>query len=84
MTLSFSSSCSAAPLAPPRKVDRRWALKADRPGFIFYEYEVCAKKFLGACVKWEMKEELINLADKDEWKELVDQGFTLTSERRWQ
>lgn len=84
MTLSFSSSCSAAPLAPPRKVDRRLALKPDMPGFAFYEYQVCAKKFLGACVREETKTELFNLTDPLVWKEFISEGWTMISERRWQ
>jgi hypothetical protein len=63
--------------------DRRLRLKPDAPAVVHYRYEVCVKKFIGICTKKETKEDTYDLTNPQVWRSLIDQGFTLTSERRW-
>lgn len=81
IVLSMSSGCSAATLAP-RLEDRRLYLKPDAPA-LFYEYEICVKKFLGICTKKAWHVDVYDLTDPEVRKQLIDVGFTATSERRW-
>ncbi len=84
MIMSVSStSCAGTPPKPPSLPDRRLKLCADRAG-LCYEYEVCDKKFLWTCVKVRSVEEVIDLTNPEQRKAAIDQGFTCTSERRWQ
>lgn len=83
--LSMTSSCSALPLAPQLQNRRLW-LNPDKPGWVYYEWEVCEKKFIfeAWCTKKGWKRDDFDLNDPVVWKTLIDMGFTLTSERRWQ
>lgn len=82
ITWSMSSGCSAAPLAPKLE-DRRLRLVPDKAA-LYYEHERCVKKFLGICTKKEWQVDVYDLTDPTVRKQLIDMGFTATSERRWQ
>jgi hypothetical protein len=77
----LSSSCAswAIPLVP-RLEQRTLFLSSEIAGF-FYDYEVCAKKFLGICVKKEIKRDLYDLNDPAVRKQLIDMGFVAYVEK---
>lgn len=65
----------------PKLEDRTLYIDLDSTN-IYYEYKICVKKFLFACVKKEWKRDTYDYTDKSVRKMLIDVGFKLKSDRR--
>jgi len=68
-------SASAVPQLQQRTLDP----VLDKPGVFVYGHKECVQKFLGACVKVELKNEFYDVKDKATWEKLVAMGFVLVS-----
>lgn len=74
LIVSSFSCASLQILSPPALENRTLRLSPDIAGFE-YQYVVCAKKFLGMCVRKEMKKDLYDLNDVEVRKKLLNMGF---------
>lgn len=73
--ISSSLSCASLLQASlPALENRTLRLSADIPGFE-YQYEICAKRFLGICTKHQMTKETYDLTDPEIRKKLINMGF---------
>lgn len=66
--------CASTELLVPSLERRTLDLSRSFPGFI-YRYEVCVKKFLGMCRKWEQRVDEYDLTDIKVRNQLIDMGF---------
>lgn len=76
LTISTLSCASLRTVSPPALEDRTLRLSESAPQ-LEYQYEKCAKKFLGICTKFEWVKETWDLTDPVVRKMLVDKGFVV-------
>lgn len=66
--------CASMVVAPPALQNRTLLLNPDAPGFR-YEYETCAKYFLGMCTRNVMHVDTYDLTDPAVRAQLINMGF---------
>lgn len=65
----------------PSLENRTLRISPDIAGFE-YQYEVCAKKFLGMCTKTAMHKDVYDLTDSAVRRRLIDMGFVAQVRQR--
>lgn len=68
--------CAATEVIIPSLERRKLDVARDFAGFV-YRYEVCKKRFLGMCTKWEKQVDKYDMTDPVVRNRLADMGFVL-------
>ena len=75
--LAIIVSCTSMTMASPPALENRTLWPSDEPGVYFYEHEVCAKKFLWHCSRYEWITEKYDLKDPLVWEKFRNMNFVL-------
>lgn len=75
--LILSSSCASFALPSVPALEQRTLLVSKDSPSLYFQYDICVKKFLGICTKSEPTRDLYDLTNKEVRAMLRDKGFVM-------